>query len=242
VLFARTRAESALANARHDRLLVPARTARRSRTDLAGHHRRPQQAADPAATTHAQLPFAAAICSQGRHAEAGPIVDQCIREFTRLGDSEALAAALLASRVRMEPGRFATAQTFAERAIHLARVVGDKHGESLALRMLALALGNLPGHGTEAVTSAEQALTLARELGEPLEYEFLHMACARAAPPGVGRAIRVAAGEPPGVGARHVTWWWGRRCGRNVDVAGDSRALPRQRCAHVGAFLPYGAG
>jgi tetratricopeptide (TPR) repeat protein/DNA-binding XRE family transcriptional regulator len=130
-----------------------------------------QRAADPAATARAQLRLTAAICSQGRHAEAGPIVTQCIRTFSRLGDNVALANAYYWRAARKwNLGAFAIAQKFAERAIHLARAAGDGYGECHALRMLALSLGNLPGHGTDAVTSAEQALTLARALGEPLEY------------------------------------------------------------------------
>jgi tetratricopeptide (TPR) repeat protein len=130
-----------------------------------------QHVGDPAATAHAQLRLAAAICGQGRHAETGPMVDECVRAFSRLGDNVALASAYYWRAARKwNLGAFAIAKEFAERAIHLARAAGDGYGECLALRMLALSLANLPGHGAGAVTSAEQALTLARALGEPLEY------------------------------------------------------------------------
>jgi tetratricopeptide (TPR) repeat protein/transcriptional regulator with XRE-family HTH domain len=130
-----------------------------------------QHAGDPAATAHAQLRLTAAICGQGRHAEAGPIIDHCIQTFTHLGDNTALATAYYWRAARKwNLGAFAIAKKFAERAIHVARAAGDGYVECHALRMLALSLGNLPGHGADAVTSAEQALTLARTLGGPLEY------------------------------------------------------------------------
>jgi tetratricopeptide (TPR) repeat protein len=135
-----------------------------------------QRAGDPAATAHAQLRLTAAICGQGRHVEADPMVDQCIRAFTNLGDNLSLATAYYWRAVTMwNLADFVTARKFAERAIHLARAAGDEHGESLALRLLALAVGSLPDQTTDAVTSAEQALTLARHLGKPqLEFEVLH--------------------------------------------------------------------
>jgi tetratricopeptide (TPR) repeat protein/transcriptional regulator with XRE-family HTH domain len=140
-----------------------------------------QRAADPAATVHAQLRLTAAICGQGRHAEASPIVDQCIRASSELGDKAALATGYYwRAATTWNLADFVTARKFAERAIALARAAGHEHGECHALRILALSLGNLPGHGAEAVASAEQALTLARALGEPpeygeaVEYEVLH--------------------------------------------------------------------
>jgi hypothetical protein len=49
-----------------------------------------QHARDPAAAVGARLRLAVAACGQGRHAEASPIVDQCVSVFGELGDQRAL--------------------------------------------------------------------------------------------------------------------------------------------------------
>ena len=137
-----------------------------------------QQAGDPAATARAQLRLAAATCGQGRHAQARPIVDQCVAEFERLADNRALATACYwRSSCDWNLECHADAQRSAHRAISLAQDVGDRQTESLALRMLALAIADerLPGYSEEAVAAAERALAVARELGQPaLEHEVLH--------------------------------------------------------------------
>jgi tetratricopeptide (TPR) repeat protein/DNA-binding XRE family transcriptional regulator len=137
-----------------------------------------QDAADPAVTAHARLRFAAAICGQGRHAEARPIVDQCIRAFEKLGDKSALAAAhYWHASCDWNLGADADALASADRAIQLAKATDDRQTESLAQRFRALAIGQakLPGYTDDAVASAEQALSLARELSNPsLTHEILH--------------------------------------------------------------------
>jgi tetratricopeptide (TPR) repeat protein/transcriptional regulator with XRE-family HTH domain len=137
-----------------------------------------QQARDPAATAHAQLRLAAAACGQGRHAEASPIVDQCVTAFDELGDKRALATALYWHAVcEGNLGSYADARQSADRAMHLARETADPQTEFLAQRLLAIAQANLPDHRKDAVTSVEQALALARGLGEPaFEAEILHTA------------------------------------------------------------------
>ena len=139
-----------------------------------------QQAGDLAAAGRARLSLAAAICGQGRHAEASPIVDQCVTAFEELGDSRALATSLYWRSVcEWNLGSFADARMSAQHAIRHAQAIGDRRGEFLALRLLAIAQANLPDHRKDAVTSAEQALTIARtmarDIGEPvLEHEALH--------------------------------------------------------------------
>jgi tetratricopeptide (TPR) repeat protein/transcriptional regulator with XRE-family HTH domain len=137
-----------------------------------------QQAGDPAAAGRARLTLAAAICGQGRHAEASPIVDQCVTAFEELGESRALAIALYWRSVcEWNLESFADARISADRARHLAQHTGDRQAEFMALRLMALTLVQ-PGmrdHRDEGLTSAERALALARELGEPtFEFEVLH--------------------------------------------------------------------
>jgi tetratricopeptide (TPR) repeat protein/transcriptional regulator with XRE-family HTH domain len=134
------------------------------------------QARDPAATAHAELRLTAAACGQGRHAEARPIVDRCVRAFQQLGDRCSLASALYWRTVcDWNLGSYADAEQSADRAIRVARDTGDRRTEILALRMRAIAQANLPGHGEDAVASAERARALARGLGPPaLEHEVLH--------------------------------------------------------------------
>jgi len=135
-----------------------------------------QRAADPAASAHARLRLAAATCSQGRHAEAAPIVDLCVTAFEQLGDNRSLATALHWHAVcKSNLGQYAESLEPAEQAMRLAEAAYDRQGEILALRMLAIAQANLPDYRPGAVTAAEQAHSLARELGKPaLEQEILH--------------------------------------------------------------------
>jgi tetratricopeptide (TPR) repeat protein/DNA-binding XRE family transcriptional regulator len=135
-----------------------------------------QRADDPAAAARAQLRLAAAICGQGRHAEASPIVDQCTRTFHELADKHGLATALYWRAVcDWNLGAYADARQSADHAIHLARSISDRQTEVLALRIRAIALANLPGRREEAIASAEQAHVLAAGLGHAtLEHEILH--------------------------------------------------------------------
>jgi transcriptional regulator with XRE-family HTH domain/tetratricopeptide (TPR) repeat protein len=134
------------------------------------------QARDRAATARAQLRLAAAICGQGRHAEASPIVDQCTRTFHELADKHGLATALYWRAVcEWNLGAYADARQSADRAVHLARSISDRQTELLALRIRAIALANLPGQREEAIASAEQARRLVAGLGHAtLEHEILH--------------------------------------------------------------------
>jgi tetratricopeptide (TPR) repeat protein/DNA-binding XRE family transcriptional regulator len=139
-----------------------------------------QLAGDTAATAQAQLRLAAATCGQGRHAQARPIVDQCVAEFERLADNRALATACYwRSCCDWNLDCNADAQRSAHRAISLAQSVGDRQTESLALRILALAIADerLPGYSERAVAAAERALAVAGKLAHPaLEHEVLHTA------------------------------------------------------------------
>ena len=134
------------------------------------------QADDRAATARAQLRLAAAICGQGRHAEASPIVDQCARAFRELADEHGLATALYwRAACDWNLGGYADARESADRAIHLARATSDRQTEALALRIRAIALANLPDRREEAIASAEQARALISGLRHStLEHEILH--------------------------------------------------------------------
>jgi tetratricopeptide (TPR) repeat protein/DNA-binding XRE family transcriptional regulator len=135
-----------------------------------------EEACDPAATAQARLRLAVATCNQGRHAEASPIVDQCVTVLGQLADKRGLGAALYWRAVcHFNLESHADAGASAERAMQIAQDVRDRPIESLALRLLALAQSFLPGHIQQSVASAERALALARQLGEPLfEQEILH--------------------------------------------------------------------
>jgi tetratricopeptide (TPR) repeat protein/DNA-binding XRE family transcriptional regulator len=133
-----------------------------------------EQAGDPAATAGARLRLAVATCSQGRHVQASPLVDQCVTAFEELGDRSGLAVALYWHTVcEWNLGDFGDARHSAQRAIELARGTGDRQTEALALRLLALATANLdqPHRDEYAVASAEKALALARQLDGPASFE-----------------------------------------------------------------------
>jgi tetratricopeptide (TPR) repeat protein/transcriptional regulator with XRE-family HTH domain len=132
---------------------------------------------DPAAATRARLRLAAATCGQGRHAQASPLVDQCVAAFGEHGDKSGLATALYWHAVcEWNLGSYADAKHSALRAVRCAQDVGDRRGEALALRVLALATADAePPDHVAAVAYADRALALARELGVPaLEHETLH--------------------------------------------------------------------
>ena len=142
-----------------------------------------RDASDPAAAARAQLRLAVAICGQGRHAEASPLVDQCIQAFGHLDDKTAHATAWYWRAVcEWNLGGYVDARQSAERAMRLARAISDRQTEFLALRLQALAIAaqeNLPDRHADAVASAERALALARELGQPsFEQEVLHTVAA----------------------------------------------------------------
>ena len=141
-------------------------------TVAAGH------AGDARATARARLRLVAAACGQGGHAQASPLVDQCLTAFDELGDQRGLAAALYwQASCEWNLGAFADARRSAQRSIRLAQQAGDGQTEATALRILALATANanMPGCAEDAVVAAEKAVALARELGEPgLEHEVLH--------------------------------------------------------------------
>ncbi len=137
------------------------------------------RAADPGATARARLRLAVAVCGQGRHAEAGPLVDQCVTAFSQLADHRALATAQYWRTVCVwNLGSYADARQSAQLAIQLAQDAGDRQTEFLALRLLALAIAasaDLPDHHNDAVTSAGSGLELAKELREPaFKQEALH--------------------------------------------------------------------
>jgi tetratricopeptide (TPR) repeat protein len=137
-----------------------------------------RQARDPAATAGARLRLAAATCGQGRHAEARPIVDQCVTAFDDLGDKHALAAAHYWRAVcEWNLEFYVDAQRSAELTIQDAQNINDQQIEMLALRLLALSVSqaDIRDQREDAVAPAEQALKLARRLREPaFEQEILH--------------------------------------------------------------------
>jgi tetratricopeptide (TPR) repeat protein/transcriptional regulator with XRE-family HTH domain len=137
-----------------------------------------EQAGDAAAAAGARLRLAAAACYQGRHAQAGPLVDQCVAAFVELGDQRGLATALYWRSVcEWNLGQFAEARQSAERSLELAQNAGNRQVESMALRLMALATANLDlaNRGDEAVSAAEKALALAGQLGRPVfEHEVRH--------------------------------------------------------------------
>jgi tetratricopeptide (TPR) repeat protein/transcriptional regulator with XRE-family HTH domain len=132
-----------------------------------------EQAGDPPATAQARLRLVVATCSQGRHVQASPLVDQCVTAFEELGDQRGLAAALYWHTVcEWNLGDYADARHSALRAIELAQATGDRRTEALALRLLALAAAvDLPHRDEDVVASAEKALALARQLGGPASFE-----------------------------------------------------------------------
>jgi tetratricopeptide (TPR) repeat protein/transcriptional regulator with XRE-family HTH domain len=137
-----------------------------------------RNAADPAFTAHAQLRLAAAVCAQGRHAQASPIVGQCIAAFSQLAGNAGLASAhYWQATCEWNLGNYAAARAAADRCLQQAKDNGDRQTEPLALRLRALAIADAkpPGYAEDSVISAERALALARELGNPaLEHEVLH--------------------------------------------------------------------
>jgi tetratricopeptide (TPR) repeat protein/transcriptional regulator with XRE-family HTH domain len=134
------------------------------------------RAHDPAVAARAQLRLAAAICSQGRHVQASPLVDQCVTTFDNLGDRRGLAAARYWHAVcESNQGAYSEARHSAQLTMQLAQDTGDRRTEFLALRLLAIAQAKLSDHRKDAVASAEKALALAKLLGEPaVEHEILH--------------------------------------------------------------------
>jgi tetratricopeptide (TPR) repeat protein/DNA-binding XRE family transcriptional regulator len=136
------------------------------------------RAANPGFAAHAQLRLAAAICAQGRHAQARPIVRQCITALDQLADNAALAIAYYwLATCEWNLGAYAAARTAVDRCTQHAMGTGDRQTEPLALRLRALAIAHAkpPGYAEDAVVSAELALALARELSNPaLEHEVLH--------------------------------------------------------------------
>jgi tetratricopeptide (TPR) repeat protein/transcriptional regulator with XRE-family HTH domain len=137
-----------------------------------------EQAGDLAAAARARLRLAAAACYQGRHVQAGPLVDRCVTAFDELGDQSGLATALYWRSVcEWNLGQFAGARQSALRSLDLAQDAGDVQIESMALRLMALATANmdLTGRGQEAVSAAEKALALAGKLDRPaFEHEVRH--------------------------------------------------------------------
>jgi tetratricopeptide (TPR) repeat protein/DNA-binding XRE family transcriptional regulator len=137
-----------------------------------------EQADDQAAAARARLRLAAAACGQGRHVQAGPLVDRCLTAFEALGDKLGLAAALYwHTACQWNLAAYPDARNSAQRIWQLAQETGDLHIEALALRFLALATANVnrPGCAEEAVVFADRALALARQLSAPgLEHEVLH--------------------------------------------------------------------
>ena len=136
------------------------------------------EARDSAASARAELRLAVAICGQGRHAEARPIVDKCEQEFDAHANKRALAGAFYWRCVcRWNLGYFTDALRSAERAVYLAQGSADGQVEFLAMRLVAFAQTSLPDQNASAVMSAERALALAKELAEPaFEHEALHTA------------------------------------------------------------------
>jgi DNA-binding SARP family transcriptional activator/tetratricopeptide (TPR) repeat protein len=137
-----------------------------------------QRADDPAATAHARLRLAAVLGDQGRHAQAQPLVQQCVAAFAGLSDQRALGAAVYwRAACELNLGFFAIARQSATVALEIARQEQDVQTQTLALRLLAIAQATSPELREEALTSIGHALDLARMAGQLInEMEIMHSA------------------------------------------------------------------
>jgi len=134
------------------------------------------KAGDRVVATHARLRLAAVACEYGRHADAEPLVDQCVSELERKEDHAELTTALYWRAIcATNLGAFDDACGYARRAMEIARKSGDRHGELMALRVLGLSIARLPGGHDDGIAYCEQALAIARESAQPAcERELLH--------------------------------------------------------------------
>jgi tetratricopeptide (TPR) repeat protein len=132
-------------------------------------------AADPLAGAQAQSRLAAATDERGYAAEAEDLLDECIAVLEHSDDLVSLAFALYwRSSCAWDQEYFDLALQEAERAVALARTIGDRHAELLCFGALGRVLGSL-GLGERAVAACETALTIAVELGdESCEAKSLH--------------------------------------------------------------------
>jgi DNA-binding SARP family transcriptional activator len=135
-----------------------------------------RQAGDLATASYAELRLAVNLCVGGAHADAVPIVRNCVDAFVRLADQRNLAVALCWLAVcEFNLGTFSSARRTAGHALSLARQQSDRQVQFLALRMLALAQASFPDGQEQGVASCARALAFAREFGEPTwEIEMLH--------------------------------------------------------------------
>ena len=76
------------------------------------------------------------------------------------------AAGTMSLLLRTDPAQMAAARQYADRALAMARDVGDRHAEARALCKLVEAL-ELDGDGQTARELAEEGAGIARELGDP---------------------------------------------------------------------------
>jgi tetratricopeptide (TPR) repeat protein len=135
-----------------------------------------RRAGDLATAAYAELRLAVNLCIGGAHADAVPIVRNCVDAFGRLSDQRNLAVALYWLAVcEFNLGTYTSARRTAGHALSLARQQSDRQVQFLALRMLALAQASFPDGQEQGVASCARALAFAREFGEPAwEIEMLH--------------------------------------------------------------------
>jgi DNA-binding SARP family transcriptional activator len=134
------------------------------------------QAGDVATVAYAELRLAVSLCVGGAHADAVPIVRNCVKAFGQLADQRNLAVALYwLSVCEFNLGTFSNASRTADNAIWLARQLSDRQIEFLALRILGLAQASFPEGMARGIQSCEQSLAMVREFGErSWEMEILH--------------------------------------------------------------------
>ncbi len=137
-----------------------------------------QTAGDRAMTAQAELRIAIALCGQGRHASAAPVIGRCIAAFGAQADPQGLAAARYwRADCEFNLGHYRRARRTELTVIRQARQLADPRIEFLALRLLAITQVNLPGCRDEVARTCAQALRAVRGLGQPAwELEAMRVA------------------------------------------------------------------
>jgi DNA-binding SARP family transcriptional activator/tetratricopeptide (TPR) repeat protein len=130
---------------------------------------------DLLATAQARLRLAAATAERGYAADAIELLDECILVFERCDDLDTLTFALYwRSSCTWDRELWDLALPEAERAVALARAIGDRHAELINLISVGRTLGGM-GRGAEGVAACEHALAIAVDLGdESCETKALH--------------------------------------------------------------------
>lgn len=135
-----------------------------------------QAAGDELTATRASLRLVAATCGRGRHAQALPAVERCVRYLEGQQESGYLVAALYWWAVcEWNLGHFGGCYRHAQRALDIARACQNRHGEFMASRMLGMAQVGIPGLAEQGVATCEHALRLVQGQDDlTCERELLH--------------------------------------------------------------------